>query len=123
MVTFEFGVEDLARTRFAISPMWELVQSVRCLVDPSRAALHLPWLAELKDGRLAGLDLAVAVALVPGEGYIPDFLTPPPESPLADFFDELAQVRPPSPAQIRRDVEAFRRSHRGMPPVLDQFLE
>lgn len=122
MVTFEFGVEDLARTRFAISPMWELVQSVRSLVDPSRAALHLPWLAELKDGRLAGLDLAAAVALVPGEGYIPDFLTPPPESPLAAFSGELAQVRATPPEQIRRDIEAFRRDHRGLAPVLEEFL-
>ena len=123
MVTFEFGVEDLARTRFAISPMWELVQSVRCLVDPSRAALHLPWLAELKDGRLSGVDLAAAVALVPGEGYIPDFLTPPPESPLADFTQELEQVRSTSADQVRHDIEVFRSDHGGLPPVLDAFLE
>src|SRR3954451_15362634 len=122
MVTFEFGVEDLARTRFAISPMWELVQSVRCLVDPSRAALHLPWLAELKDGRLAGLDLVAAVALVPGEGFVPDFLTPPPESPLADFADELETVRATSADQIRNDMEVFRADHGGIPPVLDEFL-
>src|SRR3954447_887939 len=123
MVTFEFGVEDLARTRFAISPMWEVVQSVRCLVDPSRAALHLPWLAELRDGRLAGLDLAAAVAMVPAQGYVPDFITPPPESPLADFAHEVELVRGTSAAQIRRDIEAFRRNHGGMAPVLEEFLE
>src|SRR4051794_23117879 len=120
MVTFEFGVEDLARTRFAVSPMWELVQSVRALVDPAQAAPHLPWLAELKDGRVAGLDLAAAVALVPAHGYIPDFLTPPPDSPLADFDDELAQVRATSAAQIRRDVECVF-EERAAPPVLKQF--
>src|SRR5256885_15713245 len=108
MVTFEFGVEDLARTRFAISPMWEVVQSVRCLVDPSRAALHLPWLAELKDGRLAGVDLAAAVALVPGEGFVPGFLTPPPESPLADFAAERETVRAPPAAQLRHHLEGVR---------------
>src|SRR3954447_16544697 len=107
MVTFEFGVEDLARTRFAISPMWELVQSVRSLVDPSRAALHLPWLAELKDGRLAGLDLAAAVALVSAEPYVPDFLTPPPESPLAELEHELSLVRATGTEQIRHDIEVF----------------
>ena len=47
MVRFVFAVEDLARTRFAISPMWELVGSLTALRDPSTAALHLPWLRSL----------------------------------------------------------------------------
>jgi DNA-binding transcriptional ArsR family regulator len=123
MIAFRFAVEDLARTRFAISPMWELVQSVRCLVDPSRAALHLPWLAGLKGGPLAGLDLAAAVALVPAQGYIPDFLTPPPGSPLVSFADELALVRATPAAQIRKDMESFRRSHGGIAPVLEPFVD
>jgi hypothetical protein len=122
MVTFEFTVEDLARTRFAISPMWELVQSVRALVDPARAAVHLPWLAELKDGRLSGLDLSAAVAFVPAIGYIPDFLTPPPESPLGNFEDELALVRATPDDQVRSEVETVFRD-RDAPPVLRQFLD
>src|SRR3954468_24448820 len=122
MVTFEFTVEDLARTRFAISPMWELVQSVRALVDPARAAVHLPWLAELKDGRLSGLDLSAAVAFVPAIGYIPDFLTPPPESPLGSFEDELALVRATPDDQVRSEVETVFRD-RDAPPVLRQFID
>jgi hypothetical protein len=122
MVTFEFTVEDLARTRFAISPMWELVQSVRALVDPSRAAVHLPWLAELKDGRLSGLDLSAAVAFVPALGYIPDFLSPPPDSPLMEFEDELERVRSTPAARIRTEVEMVFRD-RDAPPVLRQFLD
>ena len=56
MVRFVFSLEDLALTRFAISPMWELVRSVLALRDPSHAALHLPWLRSLS-GRLHGLAL------------------------------------------------------------------
>lgn len=44
MVRFVFSVEDLALTRFAISPMWELVHSLVALRDQSHAALHVPWL-------------------------------------------------------------------------------
>src|SRR4051794_18622272 len=47
MVTFEFGVEDLARTRFAISPMWEVVQMGRLcdtLEEYWRIALEPCWL-------------------------------------------------------------------------------
>jgi hypothetical protein len=42
MVRFVFSVEDLSRTRFAISPMLELVHSLLALRDPSHAALHVP---------------------------------------------------------------------------------
>ena len=34
MVTFELGVEDLADTRFATSPLHETVLSLRVLRDP-----------------------------------------------------------------------------------------
>ncbi len=57
MVRFVFSVEDLARTRFAISPMFELVHSLVALRDPSHAALHVPWLRSLS-GRLDGLPLS-----------------------------------------------------------------
>ena len=92
MVVFHFGLEDLARTRFAISPMWELVISLRLLRDASRAGLHLAWIEAVRP-ELPGLDLASALSLLPPEGYIPDFLSPPPSGPLADIAGELDQLR------------------------------
>ena len=68
--------------------MWELVGSIRALQDPSTAALHLPWVVELRR-RLPELDLAELVALAPARGYVPDFLSPPPTTPLATFEDEI----------------------------------
>jgi hypothetical protein len=110
VVRFVFSVEDLARTRFAISPMWELVRSLVALRDPSTAALHIPWLRSLS-GRLGGLPLEPAVALIPPRGYAPDFLTPPPAGPLGDVEEDLAALRHTPVEQIRRDMELFRSEH------------
>lgn len=110
MVRFVFGVEDLARTRFAISPMWELVRSLVALRDPSTAALHVPWLRSLS-GRLGGIALEPAVALIPPRGYAPDFLTPPPAGPLGDVEQDLAALRATPVEQIRHDMELFRSEH------------
>jgi DNA-binding transcriptional ArsR family regulator len=110
VVRFVFTVEDLARTRFAISPMWELVRSLVALRDPSTAALHLPWLRSLS-GRLGGIALEPAVALIPPRGYSPDFLTPPPAGPLGDIEEDLAALRATPLEQIRHDIGRFRFRH------------
>ena len=110
MVRFVFSVEDLARTRFAISPMFELERSLLALRDPSTAAIHVPFLRALS-GRLAGVELEPAVALTPLSGYAPDFTTPPPAGPLGRIEDDLAALRRTPVRQIRRDMELFRSQH------------
>jgi hypothetical protein len=103
MITFTFTVEDLARTRFAISPMWELITGLRTLQDTKRAALHLPWVREaLPIAR--GLDLGTALLIAPSNGYMPDFLTPPPMTPVASFEEELEVLKATPAAQVRHDV-------------------
>jgi DNA-binding transcriptional ArsR family regulator len=110
VVRFVFSVEDLARTRFAISPMWEAIRSLVALRDPSTAALHLPWLRSLS-GRLGGIALEPVVALIPPRGYAPDFLTPAPTGPLGRIDDDLAALRRTPVKQIRHDIELFRSEH------------
>ena len=104
MVRYEFELDDLARTRFAISPMWETAAAIRALRNPSLISLHLPWVKRIRRW-IKELDLSLALALLPRRGYMADFLTPPPSTPLADFDDELELVRTTSEAQIRNDVE------------------
>src|SRR4051794_5382642 len=121
MVRFVFTVEDLARTRFAVSPLFELVSSLLALRDPSTAALHLPWLRSLS-GRLDGIALEGAAALTPERGYQPDFLTPPPAGPVGDIHAELAALRRTPAARIRDEMRLFR----SQPPrsrVVDAWLE
>lgn len=96
MIELVFAPDDVARVRFAFSPLWEMVRSLRVLADPSGHALHLPWVHAVRP-RLRGLDLAPLREVVPPTGYIPDFLTPPPETPLPDLDAELATVRATPP--------------------------
>lgn len=110
VVRFVFTVEDLGRTRFAISPMWELIRSLTALRDPSTAALHVPWLRSIS-GRLAGIPLEHAAVLVPPTGYTPDFLTPPPSGPLGDVEAELATLRATPTPRIRYELAIFAEEH------------
>jgi DNA-binding transcriptional ArsR family regulator len=110
VIRFVFSVEDLARMRFAISPMWEAIRSLVALQDPAGAALHLPWLRSLS-GELGGVALAPVVALIPPRGYMPDFLTPPPGGPLGRIDDDLDALRRTPVKQIRHDIELFRAQH------------
>ena len=120
MVVYEFTVEDLARTRFAISPVWELITSLRVLRNPEPAARHLPWVRDAMPVA-AGLDLSLAFALTPPEGYIPDFITPPPHGPVAELEDELTRIRATTAEQVRREVGILLRNRRP-PAVLEPLL-
>src|SRR4051794_7917583 len=122
MARYEFGVEDLLQLRFAISPMWEVVASLRRLRDPAGAGVHVPWVAGLRDGRLAGVDLAPALSLTPPTGYVPDFISPPPTTPLARFEDEIEVVRNTPPRQVGREL-ALMLGRKRPPPVLEPFLK
>jgi DNA-binding transcriptional ArsR family regulator len=121
VVRFVFSIEDLALTRFAISPMWELVHSLLALRDPSHAALHVPWLRSLS-GRLHGLALEPAVALTPPRGYTPDFLLPLPTGPLGDIADDLAALRSTPAAQIRAEMTLFSSQHKGGREIAEPWL-
>ncbi len=90
--------EDLANTRFAFSPVWEAVASYWALHDPSRHALHLPWIREATP-RVEELDLPLLDALLRGSTTYPDFLTPAPETPLPNFDLELSRIES-TPAEI-----------------------
>ncbi|MGW5683463.1 DUF5937 family protein [Nonomuraea sp. NPDC003754] len=95
--------EDVARIRFAFSPMWELVASLRTLRDPARQSVHLPWIKAVRP-RLPALDLSELLALVAPSGYLADFITPPPETPLPEFAAELERVRRTPPERAAEEA-------------------
>ena len=107
MIRFRFGHEDLVRTRFAISPLFDLVWSTDALRDPARRSLHLPWVRAARE-RLGDFDYTLLDLLGTSSyvGYVPDFISPPPTTPLAEFDDELARVRATPPDLLRAAAPA-----------------
>jgi Family of unknown function (DUF5937)/Helix-turn-helix domain len=122
MITLRFGPAALAHVRFAISPLTETRRSLRVLDDPGAGALHLPWAIEAR--RLtADLDLSLLRALDPSGVYTPDFVSPPPTSPLDEFEDQLAVVVATPPEQARAEVQRSYRRKPSLPAVLEPFVE
>ncbi len=120
MIEARFDTEALTRVRFAISPMWEVTRSAKALRDPAAAALHLPWVEQVLP-RVADLDLAPLFALQSAPEYNPDFVNPPPSTPLVEFEDELQTMLETPDEQIAAEV---RYGYEGapIPAVLEPFL-
>ena len=124
MIRYRFGADDLLRTRFAVSPLFEVVWSTHVLRDPRPRSLHRPWVAAAR-ARLAGLDWSLLdlVANGPGGfGFVPDFITPPPVTPLADLEGELARVRATPPEQVAREI-GWRFEGHEVPPAVRALLD
>jgi DNA-binding transcriptional ArsR family regulator len=116
--------EDLTTSRFALSPLWELIHALRTLAaaadEPGEPALR-PWLARARDryqalAREADIDLLLALQ---PPGYGADFLSPVPAGLLTSIDDQLAQVRSTPADQARREIaETLRRR-----PAADSRLQ
>jgi DNA-binding transcriptional ArsR family regulator len=84
--------DDVARVRFAPSPLWETANAVRALVDPRQQRYHLPWLEQVRS-RLDDIDIAPLLAIQPMQGYNPDLIAPLPRHPRVTVDEQIAQVR------------------------------
>ncbi|WP_432886909.1 DUF5937 family protein [Kribbella sp. CA-245084] len=91
MLTYELTSRDLAEVRFAVSPVAEMVLSLRALREPGRFPLQLGWVRAVQP-RVAELDWDVLRWLVNDTMGSPDFLTPRPTSPLTQLADELQLI-------------------------------
>ncbi|MFD3405368.1 DUF5937 family protein [Kribbella sp. NPDC058693] len=88
MLTYELTSRDLAEVRFAVSPVAEMVLSLRALREPGRFPLQLGWVRAVQP-KVTELDWDVLRWLVNDTMGSPDFLTPRPTSPLTQLADEL----------------------------------
>ncbi len=120
MILARFHTESLTRVRFAISPMFEMIRSVRTLHDLDDAGLHLPWVEQAQPST-ADLDLSALVALQSAPIYNPDFVNPPPSRPQVEFEDELAVMLATPLEQIAAEVRhAYKDAP--LPAVLEPFV-
>jgi DNA-binding transcriptional ArsR family regulator len=105
LITYRFTTEDLLHIRFAISPLFDLTWSTNTLRDPARRSLHLPWVRAAQQ-RLEGLDWRLLAALATSTGPdVPDFISPPPTTPLAELEGELERIRATPPERVAQEVE------------------
>ncbi|MCX5198461.1 winged helix-turn-helix domain-containing protein [Streptomyces sp. NBC_00249] len=110
MLEIEFSAEDVARTRFAISPLWEVVAGVRVLYGADEQGLHRRWAGQVR-ARIAAarLDLTPLTALVPVTApSVPGFLCPPPSTSGPSLTVELAALRATPPERLRASAPEAR---------------
>ncbi|MEU4193310.1 DUF5937 family protein [Kribbella sp. NPDC026611] len=96
---------DLEELRFAVSPVAEMVLSLRALRDPGRFPLQLGWVRAVQP-RVTELDWDVLRWLVNDTMGSPDFLTPRPTSPLTQLKDELDGIAKVDRATFERQLTA-----------------
>lgn len=102
MLDLSFTAADVAHTRFAFSPLWEVVASVWVLKGGVPHDLHARWSTKATE-RLKGFDWRPLADLVPNR-VIPGFLCPPPTTPFPDLTVELATLRATPATQIAAEL-------------------
>ena len=115
---------DLTRTRFAFSPLFETAMGFGVMHDPTRHAIHLPWICEAREAtEHLKLEFLHALVRTPKASYIPDFLTPPPITSLPDFADELVALLSTSHEIVRREVKRTWQDQSELPVAARVFIE
>ncbi|MDN3023877.1 winged helix-turn-helix domain-containing protein [Streptomyces sp. S.PB5] len=107
MIELTVDADGLARSRFAVSPLHEVVATL--LPFGLRPAPNAdPWVARARRVlRRARLPLLSELAL-DGGGYVPDFLSPHPDGPSPGVEQELERVRATPPERVVEELEALR---------------
>jgi DNA-binding transcriptional ArsR family regulator len=125
MITIPLTTEDLTKVRVTPSPLWETLTSFGVLFHQGRHTVHAPWATRARRV-LPGTDLSPLVAAMCVAGRCPDFLSPPPESSVATFGEELERLRATPPEVVHGEVEAFVRVEKeqfdSLPPEKERML-
>jgi DNA-binding transcriptional ArsR family regulator len=121
MIELVLAHTDLARVRFAHSPIRELVTSLLVLQDPHRRAMHGRWLVAVRP-RLGRLRLELLTALVPASGFLPQFLLPAVSKAWPELAEELDAVAASPPAVVRDELDELYED-RPLPAILRSLYE
>ncbi|MGW6914265.1 ArsR/SmtB family transcription factor [Kitasatospora sp. NPDC054939] len=104
MHRFMLGLTDLAAMSFAYSPIQEAALSLRMWTHPGFYTLQSGAFERLRPS-FERLDTRLLRSLIAANRWVPDFLTPRPNSPAPDFRAELAIVRSLPPEHLRGELE------------------
>ena len=102
-LTVSLGADDLAATRFAISPLGETLAAIYLLGVRDVGQLNLTWLRWAR-AELASQPLALPLLwplIHSGRPSRPEFLTPAPVARAPSLCDELSRMVATAPEQVR----------------------
>lgn len=103
-IDLTFTAHDIANTRFAISPLGEVVASVRVVKNPPAHPLLRPWADQVRR-RLQDVDWRLLSDLVPVPTItIAGFTCTPPSTSMPDLDLELATMRGAA-GRVRTDLD------------------
>ncbi|MCM2418959.1 DUF5937 family protein [Streptomyces sp. RKAG293] len=107
MRRFEFGTDDLLRSRFALSPAFELCNLLRYLEGRSRQRLPAAWSARLMPAfqRLRRDTDIDAVLALHTRTFGANFVALPPRGLAQTWDDDLAAIRATSLSQAHEEAE------------------
>lgn len=92
---------EMARVRFAISPVYEALQAVDVLQEPGRHAVHLPWVRRARPllAEVPGWEILAGFTT---RAVRPGVLVPPPDVHMPALEEELEIIRAADPGRVRR---------------------
>ncbi|MGW2374192.1 MULTISPECIES: ArsR/SmtB family transcription factor [Kitasatospora] len=109
MIRLTIDSAGLARTRFAVSPLHEAVNTLMASGLNSRTGPYA-WVSRTRRVlRREKLELLSGLALEQDGGYIPDFLSPHPTGPEPTVAEQLEAVRRTDPDRVRAELETVQR--------------
>jgi DNA-binding transcriptional ArsR family regulator len=124
MYRIEVSPQDVAASRFAISPLIETMHALWVLSGKHRAGALAPWAEAAREpyGRLVATSpaLRALVSLLRPGAYNADFIAPPPTGMSVPFDEELAVVRATPVEQARAEIALWLE---GQPPQPEGVLE
>ncbi|MGW0878812.1 DUF5937 family protein [Streptomyces sp. NPDC002671] len=117
-----FSANDLAKVRFAISPMWEVAPSFRLLTSNAAHSVHRPWIEQVRPRVMAaGLDRGWLAELIVASGYVPDFLNPAPTQPAPTPAAEWGAILASPADRVRQDLDHLARHQGHLGPRLSSL--
>lgn len=114
MIHLHLDVADVGRIRFAFSPTWEAVTSLRALTIAADAGVHGRWLRTVGP-RITEVDTHLLTSLVRPRGYLPDFLLPVPATRSPGFDAGLRQIAGTDPGIVAAEL-----AHLARHPIAQQ---
>ncbi|XVU21093.1 DUF5937 family protein [Actinoplanes sp. CA-054009] len=124
MQRFLVGAEDLLRTRFAPSPVFELHHLIHAMAGPHGQGVPEAWLRRLRPRfepmRAMPAMQAILALRLPRSGAT--FLTPPPQRHGQTIEDDLRELRSGPPEAVQEEIDFYLRRRPDTPGAARKVL-